>query len=197
MEFEDDTIRIEKSPNALDELVIDVTSIFEELDITYAVVSGYVAILMGRSRSTEDIDIIVQSLSQSTADELASRLQSAGYWGPAMPLDQLYETLADDLPVRIAEDEYTVPNVEIKTPTDDYDRRSLDRTITVELNDAAFRVGSIELQIAYKLHMGTERDLEDALHLYRVTDSMLNMEQLEAYTTDLGVEDKYEQLRRS
>lgn len=43
MEIRDDGIHIEKPPNALDELVLDVVSILDRLDIQYVIVSGYVA----------------------------------------------------------------------------------------------------------------------------------------------------------
>ena len=77
--------------------------------IEYSVVSGYVAVLFGRSRATEYIDVITERFDEGTADELAKRLREAGYWGSAMPLDDLHKTLADDLPARIAEEGHRVP----------------------------------------------------------------------------------------
>lgn len=197
MEISDDEIRIEKAPSDLDALVLDIVGILDGLDIDYAVVSGYVAVLLGRSRATEDIDIIVERFDAETADELAVRLRAAGYWGAAMPLDDLYETLADDLIVRVAEDGHRVPNVELKFSHDRYSRRSLTNTVTVRLNDAEIQVGSLELQIAYKLRMGAQKDFEDALYLYHLLGSTLNTRRLEAYVDDLGVQDEYDQLRSS
>lgn len=197
MEFTDDEIRIDKPPSDLDRLVLDVADVLHDVGITYSVVSGYIAVLFGRSRATEDIDVITERFDESTAETLASRLRDAGYWGSAMPLDDLYETLADDLPARIAEDGHRVPNVELKFAADEYDRASLDNAITVRLQGEAIRVGSIELQIAYKLDMGTPKDYEDALYLYEVTGENLTSSELERYATKLGVEDEYEQLRRS
>lgn len=197
MEFTDDEIRIDKPPSDLDRLVLDVADILHDVGITYSVVSGYIAVLFGRSRATEDIDVITERFDESTAERLASRLRDAGYWGSAMPLDDLYETMADDLPARIAEDGHRVPNVELKFAADEYDRASLDNAITVRLQGEAIRVGSIELQIAYKLDMGTPKDYEDALYLYEVAGENLTSSELERYVTKLGVEDEYEQLQRS
>lgn len=195
MEMRDGVIRIDKPPSSLDELVLDAVTVFEELGIRYSIVSGYVAVLLGRSRATEDVDVIVEPLDEETADELADRLVDAGYWGTAMPLDDLYETLADDLVVRIAEDDHRVPNVELKFASDRYDRESLENTVTVRLNDASIRIGSLELQIAYKLRMGANRDFEDALYLYHLVGSSLNTDELEGYVRELGVEDEYDRLR--
>lgn len=190
-------IRIEKPPSDLDALVLDVVSILEAFDIDYAVVSGYVAVLLGRSRATEDIDVIIERIDAETAASLTERLKDAGYWGAAMPLDDLYETLADDLVIRVAEDGHRVPNVELKFAHDRYSRLSLRNTVTVRFNDAELQIGSLELQIAYKLRMGAQKDFEDALYLYHLLDSTLNPSRLEAYVEDLGVEDEYEQLRSS
>lgn len=82
MRFEDDTIVIDKAPSDLDELVLDVTEAFDKAGVDYAVVSGYVAVLLGRSRATEDIDVLTERFSESTAAELSSRRREADYWGP-------------------------------------------------------------------------------------------------------------------
>ncbi|PSP88422.1 hypothetical protein BRC90_07410 [Halobacteriales archaeon QS_4_69_34] len=195
MEFTDDGVVIDKPPSDLDRLVLDVAEILERVDVRYAVVSGYVAVLFGRARATEDIDVIVERFDAATASELATALNDAGYWGSAMPLDELHETLTDDLPVRIAEQDHRVPNVELKFASDEYDCASLDDPITVHLRDGSVRIGPLELQIAYKLDMGAQKDFEDALYLHEILEANLNRRALEAYVVKLGVEDEYERLR--
>lgn len=197
MEFTDGEVHIDKPPSDLDTLVLDVTDVLSEVGIEYAVVSGYVAVLFGRSRATEDIDIITERFGDDTAERLTERLRAAGYWGSAMPLDALYETLTDGLPVRIAEDGHRVPNAELKFAVDEFDRASLENTLTVRLQGEPIRVGSLELQIAYKLDMGAQRDYEDALYLYEVAGRNLNTGELERYVTELGVEAEYDKLKRS
>ena len=197
MEFTDEGVVIDKPPSDLDRLILEVGDILDDVGIGYSVVSGYVAVLFGRSRATEDIDVITERFDEETADELTKRLRNAGYWGSAMPLDDLHETLSDDLPVRIAEDGHRVPNVELKFVSDEYDRISLDNAISIRLGEEILRVGSLEFQIAYKLDMGARKDYEDALYLHEVVGPSLNRTALEEYVTKLGVEDEYEQLRES
>lgn len=197
MEFEDDAVIIEKEPSALDELVLGVTEILDDLSIEYAVVSGYVAVLLGRSRATEDIDVIAESFSEETADELASRLRTAGYWGSAMPLDSMHEMLSEGSIVRVAEDGHRVPNVELKFATDEYDRTSLRNTIPIHLKDRKIRAGELELQIAYKLYLGAQKDFEDAVYVYELAEQTLNRGKLQTYARNLGVESEYERLTRS
>ena len=195
MEFTDEGVFIDKPPSDLDRLMLEVGGILDDVGIAYSVVSGYVAVLFGRARATEYIDVITERLAEETADELATRLQEAGYWGSAMPLDELYDTLADDLPARVAEDGHRVPNVELKFASDEHDRISLDGAITVRLAGETLCVGSLEFQIAYKLDMGARKDYEDALYLHEVAGPNLNRTALEEHVTKLGVEDEYERLR--
>lgn len=195
MEFTGDGVVIDKPLNHLDRLMLDVVSTLESVGIQYAVVSGYVAVLFGRARATEDIDVILEGIGEETANALASELSNAGYWGPAMPFDELYATLADGLPVRVAEEGHRVPNVELKLATDEYDRASINQAITVRLPEGTVRIAPLELQIAYKLGMGAQRDFEDALYLYEVAGRTLNHEALESYVKDLGVEEEYDELR--
>lgn len=195
MEFTDDEVRIDKPPSDLDRLVLDAVDVLESVGVEYAVVSGYVVVLLGRARATEDVDLITERFDEETAVELADRFTDAGFWGPAMPLESMYETLADDLPVRIAEADHRVPNVEVKFASDGYDRRSLRETVTVRFDGETLRVGGFELQIAYKLHMDTPKDFEDALYLHDVAEPTLNTRKLEAYVEELDVADAYDRLR--
>ncbi|MFB6143309.1 MAG: hypothetical protein ABEJ30_08230 [Halorientalis sp.] len=195
MEFTDGGIRLEKEPNALDALIFDVSDVLESNGLNYAVVSGYVIVLLGRARATEDIDVLVEPFDEETADAVAEGLRAAGYWGPAMPLDDLHATLADGLPVRIAEEGHRVPNVELKFPSDEFDRTSLEERTTVRFPNRTLAIGPLELQIAYKLSMGAQKDLEDALYLYEVAEGTLNTTELEAYVERLDVRERYERLR--
>jgi RecA-family ATPase len=53
------TIYIEKVLNELDKLLLSFIRILEKY-FEYVVVAGYVSILFGRSRATEDIDILIR-----------------------------------------------------------------------------------------------------------------------------------------
>lgn len=195
MEFDGDVLRIDKELSTLDEFVVDVCGIFEDLGIDYVVVSGYVAILAGRSRSTEDVDTIVQPLTEEQTGRLSTRLRDAGYWGATVPLENLHEMLVDDMRVRIALEGRMTPNIELWFPKNEYDRRALDRPIEAHVAGHEINISPLEQQIAYKLFLGTERDFEDALHLYTVFGEQLDTDSLETYVTELEVSDRYAELR--
>ena len=164
MRLDDGVLHLDKELSLLDEFVIDVTSILGDLGVGYVVVSGYVAILTGRSRATEDIDTIIEPLSSEGARDLASRLRDEGYWGATAPLEDLHEMLTDGLRVRVAEDGRMTPNFELWFPKDEYDRRALEEPLVARIDGHEVNVGPLEQQIAYKLFLGTEKDFEDSLH---------------------------------
>ncbi|MFW6004805.1 MAG: hypothetical protein ACOCPV_04140 [Halodesulfurarchaeum sp.] len=58
-------------------------------------------------------------------------------------------------------------------------------------------VGPLELQIAYKLSLGAQKDIEDAVHLYMLFEESLSEPRLEEWVLKLGVEDEYERLKRA
>ena len=197
MEYDGETLVINRTPSALDEMVLEFTEILDEVGVEYVIVSGYVAILTGRSRATEDIDIVTERLSEERTAALAERLREAGYWGATMPLDELFETLSDDVRQRVAEEGTMIPNVELWFAKNDYERAALVEPLVASVADREIAISPFELQIAYKLFLGAEKDFEDALHLYQVFEEQLDEDRLQGYVTELEVIDAYDELRRT
>jgi hypothetical protein len=197
MEFNNDTLVIDRSPSDLDELVLDFVAILDEEGIEYAIVSGYVAILTGRSRATEDIDIILERLSREQTIAFADRLHEEGYWGTSMPLDELYETLSDGVRQRVAEEGTMIPNFELWFVKNDYEQTALTTPLVARVGDREINISPLELQIAYKLFLGSEKDFQDALHLYEVFEEYLDEDRLQSYSTELEVTETYAELRET
>ena len=197
MEFDGDTLVIDRTPSELDEIVLEFTEILDNEDIEYVIVSGYVAILTGRSRATEDIDIVIERLSQERTAALAERLRDEGYWGATMPLDDLFDTLSDNVRQRVAEDGTMIPNVELWFVKNEYERAALAEPLVAEIGEHKIAISPFELQIAYKLFLGSEKDFEDALHLYQVFEGHLDEDRLQRYVTELEVTESYDELRRT
>jgi hypothetical protein len=201
MELSDDTLTVSRELSALDKDVLEFTGILESCDVNYVIVSGYVAILTGRSRSTEDIDIILESLSETETERLVTELKNHGYWGMAMPLDEMYSMLSEGSRIRIAEDGAMYPNFETWFVSNEVEREALSNPLTVMFDEGEVEISPLELQIAYKLRLAQAsdslngKDFEDALHLYLTFEERFNTEQLETYVTELGVEEYYAELR--
>jgi len=197
IELRDGTLFVGREPNDLDQLALDVTSVLQDCDIDHVLVAGYVAILAGRSRSTEDIDLILEPLTDETAEALAHELKQSGFWGSAMPLDELSSMLSEGTNIRVARDGEVIPNVELKYPSDQFDRASLDNAITARIGDESLPIGPLELQIAYKLYLDTQKDFEDAVHLFVLFEETLSTPELERWVQKLGVDETYERLQRA
>lgn len=197
IELRDGTLRVDREPNDLDELAILFSSLLDEVGIGHVFISGYVAILTGRARATEDIDVLLARTTSDEIDRLVTKLEDNGLWGPAMPLDSMAEMLEDN--IWVARDGEMVPHLEAKFVSDEYDRASLENRITAKLTsvNAELPIGPLELQIAYKLYLGTPKDFEDALHLHSLFEESLSTPALERWVTNLGVEGDYERLEQA
>lgn len=201
MDLSDGRLTLSRELSTLDRDVVEFTSILDDHGVEYVIVSGYVSILTGRSRGTEDIDIILEPLDADELSALADRFERAGYWGMAMPLDRLPDMLPEGERLRIAEDGVMIPNFEVWLASNELEREALTTSITAKIGDATVSISGIELQIAYKLQLTqaagstSGKDFEDALHLYLTLEDQLNTDRLETYVQELAVEDYYDQLR--
>jgi hypothetical protein len=197
IELRDGTLVVERDRNRLDELAIEFSRILDRFDVEHVYVKGYVAILAGRARSTEDVDVLIERIDEETAAEIATTLTEEGFWGPAMPLPSMYEMLDNGDNVWVAPAEQVTPHLEVKFARDEFDQASLENTLTARIDGETIQIGPLELQIAYKLYLGAQKDVEDAVHLYTLFEESLSEPRLEEWTTRLDVATEYERVKRA
>lgn len=188
---------IERAPNQLDELAIEFSRILDQFGIEHAFVAGYVAILAGRTRATQAIAVLIEEIAENTAQRLVASLNEADFWGPAMPLGELFDMLRAGDPIWIARAEQITPHLEVKFPSDKFDRASLSESFPAAIGCAQIPIGPLELQIAYKLYLGTQTDFEDAIHLYTLFAESLRIDTLEHWVEELDVKTEYDRLKRA
>ncbi|WP_457750885.1 hypothetical protein [Thermococcus sp.] len=161
-------IVITRELSELDRFVFDVVDVLQR-HARYVVVSGYVTILFGRSRGTEDVDFVVEPLPREEFILMCEDAQEAGFeFLNPEDCDGLYEMLAERLGIRMVRRGGIIPNAEIKFPKDEFHREALEGRIPVHFNGRTIYISPIELQIAYKLYLGTDKDVEDAFFLYEL-----------------------------
>jgi hypothetical protein len=194
VELTDRGLVVDRDPNRLDELAAGFSAVLSRLDIDHVFVAGYVAILAGRSRSTEDIDVFIERCSAERIDELVAELENEGYWGPAMPLSETHGNLSNGTNIWIAPDGEMTPHLDVKFPSDEFDDASLANAVDAHVGGHTIPIGPLELQIAYKLSLGGRTDLEDAAHLYTVFGETLSRARLETWVERLDVEERYARL---
>ena len=82
-----------------------------------------------------------------------------------------------------------LPHVEAKLATTSLHRQSLAGSVRVVVNEAyTTRISPLELQIAYKLYLASDKDVGDSVFLYTLFKNAINMEELSRWCGELGVD---------
>ncbi|MEM2759698.1 MAG: hypothetical protein QXN83_05280 [Nitrososphaerales archaeon] len=185
-------IKLKKELNDLDKLALDFTKILDLNRVRYVLVSGYVSILFGRSRSSEDIDIIVEKISMKKFAGLWKHILRKFECINAVSMHDAYERhLMAGSAVRFARKGKFIPNIEFKFPKIDLENWVLDNRKVVALNRYRIKISPIELQIAYKLILSTGKDIEDARHLYKLFKGMIDEGLLKYFLEKFDKEDAF------
>lgn len=169
-------IEFKKEQNKLDSFVIEFTSLLNDLQIKYVIVSGYVAILFGRNRTSEDIDIIVEKIEFDSFRMVWKTISVGFYCINTKNVNEAYEEyLCSGISLRFAKKNTFIPNIEFKFPKTDLDDWTIQERKKVFLNSHSLYISPLELQISFKLHLGSEKDIEDAKFLYQLFKESLDM----------------------
>ena len=173
--LDNNTIKLDKELNSIDTFVLDFVKILKE-HTPYVIISGYVSILLGRSRSTEDIDFFLPELSKEIWIRLHSELIKKGYW--CMNTDDIEEAfsyLNEGLAVRFARKDEIAPNAELKFAKTQLSKEALHDNITVITKEGKIIISSLERQIAFKrYYLKSYKDIEDATHIEEVMKGKIN-----------------------
>ncbi|HLD06593.1 MAG TPA: hypothetical protein VJC16_03610 [Candidatus Nanoarchaeia archaeon] len=166
MKFAGKNIILDKEINELDILVLRFIAILEKYT-DYVIISGYVAILFGRSRITEDIDVFITEVSYERFAGLYDEIKKDGFWClNAEKGDEIYRYLADGCSVRFAIAQQTIPNFEVKFAKKMLDKEAFRDRIQVKLKPGILKISSPERQIAFKrYYLKSDKDVEDADHI--------------------------------
>lgn len=178
--IEEKIIKLDRELSDLDLFVLKFVRILEK-HTDYTIISGYVAILLGRTRTTEDVDIFIPKLSEEEFNDLYQDLLKNGYWSVNVDSEkELYSMLKDSLGIRFAEKGKVIPNMEIKFVKDELDKLSLNKKIKVITKKGDLIISDLALQIAYKRFvLKSQKDLEDAQHLQNFFN--LDQKQIDKY----------------
>ena len=188
MKFSGDRIEFNKVLSDLDNLVLKFVDILEKEKIKYVIISGYVPILFGRSRATEDVDLFVERLDLTRFMKLAESIKSSGFYCLNETDDrESYRMLCDKLALRFAEENKVIPNFEMKFPSKHLDDICLIKPLKVVLNGNKLNISPIELEIPYKIYLGSEKDIEDAVYLYEIFKDKINHGKTMDYAAKIGV----------
>ncbi len=151
------------------------------------IVSGYVAILLGRARASEDVDVIIPRITFSDFKKLYGNLKENDFYCLNAEEEKIvYSYLEENLAIRFAKLDTTIPNIKLKWIKDDFDKIAMKKTIDVTIKDKHICISHLELQVAFKeVILKSPKDLEDALHLRSVAKEYLDFSLIQEYKEKL------------
>ena len=110
--IENETIVINRELTQLDLFVKDFINILKK-HTDYLVVSGYVSICSGRTRGTEDVDIIFPVMDKTKFEELFDDLKNNNYWCyQGDDTEEIYNYINELNSIRFAKKNEMFPNIE-------------------------------------------------------------------------------------
>ena len=188
LEYEERVITFNKELSRLDEMALKFSDQLLALDIKYVFLSGYVAILFGRNRQSEDVDCICKPFSYEEFMEFWELISEDFDCIITSDVEGAYnEYLKTGIALRFANKGKIIPNVEMKFATTDMHFQAIYNSLEVIVNERKLNIAPFEQQIAYKLFMGSEKDIEDARFLFKLFEEHIDKAKLITYLEALEV----------
>jgi len=129
-------------------------------------------------------------MDKSNFNKLWKKLKENRFWciNTSNP-DEAFEMLSKNA-IRFAKNKNPIPNIEFKFIKNELDNFSYKNKIKVLIGTNIFFISPLELQIAYKLFLGSSKDIEDARHIYGLFKEKINKEELTYSLNKLNVSEK-------
>lgn len=156
-----------KERTILDTFAEDFVDVVEK-HTKYVIVSGFVAIAHGRSRGTEDVDIIIERIEKDVFIKMHNDLLLAGFECIQSEYPEVIydDYLKDKTSVRYVRKGHFIPEMELKLAKDELDDYQLRTRKKLPLTGLELYFSSIEMNIAFKEELlRSEKDMDDAKHL--------------------------------
>lgn len=153
--------------NILDKFAVDICKIIDK-HVKYIIVSGFVAIAHGRSRATEDIDMIIERINFDKFNKLHDSLIKGGFQCiQSSKASDIYDYLDKGDSIRyVRQGTFLPPEMEIKFAKDEIDVMQLADRKKFIFTGLDLWFSSIEMNIAFKEELlKSDKDIEDARHL--------------------------------
>lgn len=170
-----------KDRNILDKFCEEFCAVVEK-HCKYIVVSGFLAIASGRTRGTEDIDMIIERLAFDKFKPLFLDLTKQGFvCMQSSDAEEVYSYLKENISVRFTWKDKALPEMEVKLAKDILDEYQLKNRVKLELTGLNVWFSNVNVNIAFKEELlKSPKDLEDAEHLRIVYAEQVNEEEIQS-----------------
>jgi hypothetical protein len=182
--IEGDAIVINRELTDLDLFVRDFLEVLKRHS-DYLIVSGFVSISTGRTRGTEDVDVLVPVMEQARFDKLLNDLKKSGFWCyQGETAKEVYPYIKDRTSIRFARTGGIFPNMEF-IPIDETKKAKFfefKHPQKMRVHDFEFNVPPIEFEILYKeIILKSKKDIEDARHLRAIFSDLISQTKFKEY----------------
>jgi len=182
--IENGIIIINRELTKLDLFVKDFLDVLKRHS-NYLVVSGFVSISTGRTRGTEDVDILVQKPSKIDFALLLDDLFKNKFWCyQGDTIDEIWKYIENRDNIRFAKEGETFPNVEFISVDKSRPTKYFEFTHPqgIKIQDFEFKIPPIEFEILYKeIVLAGKKDVEDARHLRTFFSDIIKRERFKEY----------------
>ncbi len=165
-----------KDRTILDTFAEDFVDVVEK-HAKYIIVSGFVAIAHGRSRGTEDVDIIIERINKDEFIKMHNDLLLAGFECVQSEYPEVIydDYLTEKTSVRYVRKGHFIPEMELKLAKDELDDYQIQTRKKLPLTGLDLYFSSIEMNIAFKEELlKSEKDMDDAKHLRIIYSDVLD-----------------------
>ena len=183
-EIDNDTIIINRDLTNLDLFLKEFLDILKKYS-DYLVVSGFVSISTGRTRGTEDIDVLFPIMNKEIFDRLFKNLQEKKFW--CFQGDNAYDVygyIKKLTNIRFAKENQLYPNIEF-IPINETRRTKyfeFAHPQKIKIKNFEFKIPPIEFEILYKeIILASKKDIEDARHLRKFFSDIINNKKFKEY----------------
>ncbi len=97
---------------------------------------------------------------------------------------------SENLGIRISKKNAIIPNIELKTIKNEVEKYVLDNRLKVKLDKNLLYLSPLEIQLAYKLFLGGEKDIMDAVYLYELFQNNIQRDEIEYWAKYFKIQDK-------
>lgn len=151
----------------------------------YLIVSGFVSICTGRTRGTEDIDIIIPVMEKEKFITLFEELDKNNFWcyQGDNPKD-VYTYIENLNSLRFAKTNELFPNIELVpfNQTKKAKYFEFGHPQKIKIKDFEFKIPPLEFEILYKeIILKGKKDIEDAKHLRTFFSEIIKEEKFKEY----------------
>ena len=183
--FENERIILERELNELDNFVENFLKVLKKHS-DYLIVSGFVSISTGRTRGTEDVDILFPVMNEKEFEKLFSDLIKNNFWCyQGDNSKEVYTYIKEMTNIRFAKKDQLFPNIEFIPINESRKAKFFEfshpqKIIIIDKKKSRefeFKIPMLEFEILYKeIILGGKKDLEDAKHLRTFFSEILKEE---------------------